>query len=142
MTQYEYMNNLLALCTDSQKELFNRMYPDGPDKKQVRWAIVQLENTLKNLDLSKEELRNVKNDLEKTLSSTYTEMRKLELEIKSLKSELHEANSRINQLENPINTENTDVQDRLCKLDALEAGGVDNWDGYDFAMEQYREWRE
>lgn len=24
-------------------------------------------------------------------------------------------------------------------LAALEAAGVDNWDGYDFAMEEYRE---
>ena len=28
-----------------------------------------------------------------------------------------------------------DSEERLALLDALEAGGVDNWDGYDFAME-------
>jgi acyl-CoA reductase-like NAD-dependent aldehyde dehydrogenase len=27
---------------------------------------------------------------------------------------------------------------RLAKLYALENGGVDNWDGYDFAMEELR----
>jgi len=27
-----------------------------------------------------------------------------------------------------------DDRRRLAKLDALEAGGVDNWDGYDFAL--------
>lgn len=26
---------------------------------------------------------------------------------------------------------------RLEKLDCLEAGGVDNWDGYDWALEDY-----
>ena len=28
------------------------------------------------------------------------------------------------------------------KLDLLEAGGVDNWDGYDYDMELLREWEE
>jgi hypothetical protein len=27
------------------------------------------------------------------------------------------------------------INERLKKLDALEAGGVDNWENYDFAME-------
>ena len=27
---------------------------------------------------------------------------------------------------------------KLAKLAALEAGGVDNWEGYDFALEEYR----
>lgn len=30
------------------------------------------------------------------------------------------------------------MQRRLAKLDALEAGGVDNWEGYDFALEDWR----
>lgn len=28
------------------------------------------------------------------------------------------------------------MQGRLRKLDALEAGGVDNWEGYSFALEE------
>jgi hypothetical protein len=28
-----------------------------------------------------------------------------------------------------------ETEERLAKLSALEAGGVDNWDGYDWAME-------
>jgi len=31
-----------------------------------------------------------------------------------------------------------ETQRRLALLDALEAGGVDNWEGYDFATEEYR----
>ena len=31
------------------------------------------------------------------------------------------------------------IKDSL-KLQALDAGGVDNWDWYDDAMELYREW--
>ena len=32
-----------------------------------------------------------------------------------------------------------ELERRVAKLDALEAGGVDNWDGIDFALEGYRE---
>jgi hypothetical protein len=31
-----------------------------------------------------------------------------------------------------------EIERRLAKLEALEAGGVDNWEGYDFAMESWR----
>ena len=34
------------------------------------------------------------------------------------------------------------VLDRLTWLDALEAAGVDNWQGFDEAREIYREWME
>lgn len=30
-----------------------------------------------------------------------------------------------------------DVDRKLAKLAALEAGGVDNWEGYDFALEEW-----
>jgi hypothetical protein len=30
-----------------------------------------------------------------------------------------------------------DIERRLALLDALEAGGVGNWEGYDFATEEY-----
>jgi len=32
-----------------------------------------------------------------------------------------------------------ELLDKENLLDALDAAGVDNWDGYDFAMEQYQE---
>ncbi len=34
--------------------------------------------------------------------------------------------------------EHRKMQRRLAMLDALEAGGVDNWDGIDFALEDWR----
>ena len=35
--------------------------------------------------------------------------------------------------------DNSIDEDGLLKLDALEQAGVDNWDGYDYAMDAYRE---
>ena len=37
---------------------------------------------------------------------------------------------------NRIAAPTKEVQSRLDKLQALENGGVDNWDGYDWAMEE------
>ncbi len=31
-----------------------------------------------------------------------------------------------------------ELLDAEAQLNALDAGGVDNWDGYDFALEEYR----
>lgn len=31
-----------------------------------------------------------------------------------------------------------ELERKEAKLDALEAGGVDNWEGYDFSLEEYR----
>ena len=33
-----------------------------------------------------------------------------------------------------------ELLDKERRLDALEAGGVDNWEGYDWVMEEY--WKE
>ena len=47
------------------------------------------------------------------------------------KKELEESRSEASKLSNPINTNNLDIQNRLELLDALEAGGVDNWEFYE-----------
>lgn len=54
---------------------------------------------------------------------------------------------RIKLLNNMANTEEETVtiskkeyeslKDDSFKLECLEGGGVDNWEGYDFAMEEY-----
>jgi hypothetical protein len=38
--------------------------------------------------------------------------------------------------------EYTEMLDRLMWLDALEAAGVDNWDGWEEAQEIYQEWNQ
>ena len=34
------------------------------------------------------------------------------------------------------------LKDDSLKLSALEQAGVDNWSGYEFAIDQYNEWLE
>lgn len=35
-----------------------------------------------------------------------------------------------------------ELLDKELQLDALECAGVDNWEGFDDAMEIYNEWKE
>jgi len=135
MNKTDYMNSLLALCTDRQKDIFNRMYPAGPSIKQINWAIKQLENTLSNLNSKEEEFK----ELQRVLTDHTTKSAEI---IKELTSKLaiseHENKvyeKRIERLTSQINIDNANVQERLALLDALEAGGVDNWDGYDLAID-------
>ena len=44
--QRETLAALLDQCTEKQRELFARMYPTGPHKDQLAWAITQCNNTL------------------------------------------------------------------------------------------------
>lgn len=135
ITSLEYLTNLKMLCTQKQKDLFDIMYPDGVDKKQLTWAITQLENTLKDLNSTGEEIRSLKKELHAANEDIIKIEKVKELQVEQLTKELNEANLRIEMLNNPINIDNADVQEKLDFLRALEIAGVDNWDGYDYARE-------
>ena len=45
--QRETLANLLAQCTQSQQDLFKRLYPNGVQQDQLNWAITQCYNTIK-----------------------------------------------------------------------------------------------
>jgi len=136
MTKRDYLNNLLQLMTEEQLKLFERMYPNDPTDRQVAHAIVQCENTLKGLNKKVQRLTNVDKEFK-----TFKEQCKIDAQVCSnkidvLEHELNKINVLAEQLSNPIATDNAEIQDRLAKLDALEAGGVDNWTWYGESMEQ------
>ena len=138
MSNKDYLECLLLLCTEKQKVLFNRMYPDGINTNSKKsWAIRQLENTLKNLNSSKEELRESKEENEKISIQAINDINLVKQELVQTKKELEESRSEASKLSNPINTNNLDIQNRLELLDALEAGGVDNWEFYEDSIESY-----
>ena len=135
MNKRDYMNNILALCADTQKELYGRMYPDGPTNKQLDHAIWQIENTLKDsndkrvvaqkkLKLLEENQEEIKKELGKVNQKNDT----LEKENKGLYRE-------IEALSSNENIEKAKVIEDLNLLEALRAAGVDNWDGWDYAIE-------
>jgi len=136
MTKREYLNNLLQLMTEEQLNLFARMYPNDPTDKQVAHAITQCETTLKGLNAKVQRLSNVDKEFKafKDQSKIYDQM--CSNKIDELKYEMNKISVLAEQLSNPIATDNAEIQDRLAKLDALEAGGVDNWMWYGASMEQ------
>ena len=139
MNKKEYLDSLLDLCTERQKDLFCRMYPEGPKTDQIKMAISQVENTLKNLNATNEDLNTVKKESDAFVDKLTIKINEVEAHLENTESELKEAYAKIERLENPINIENNKIQERLALLDALEAGGVDNWTFYGDAIESYQE---
>lgn len=115
MTERDYLENLLRLCTISQVELFERMYSERPIGAALVRAVTQVENTLYDLNSANESLRyknkTLKDDL-KVVTETLATTRK---------------NSQ-------------DDSERLRFLDALEGAGVDNWKGYEDAQDMIEAW--
>lgn len=128
-----YLTKILALCTTEQKELFGRMYPDGPSKKQLPRATEQVEATLRNLNNTQQQLRNITSEYEEFKKQSHVVEHELKSEIYNLKKSLKSAQSTIKLL--AAESAGEDITQRLEKLDALEAAGVDNWEWYDTAME-------
>lgn len=135
MNKREYQEKLLSLCTDKQKNLFGRMYPNGPSIKQLGTAINQIERTLSDLNATNEELVLERKVLALLKESSATENRKLLIDIKKL---TEEANRK--ELE-PQELTDEDQED-LQMFHALKAAGVDNWAGYDHAQEIVDEWKD
>ncbi len=135
MTKKDYLNNLLSLCTEKQTELFNRMYPNGVDASKLKWATTQLENTLKNLNSSKEELTTVKKEAEESKKQLLDDISTLKATLDATEKDLARVTALSERLKNPITVESNEIEERLNLLNALEGAGVDNWDGYDFAIE-------
>lgn len=138
MNKREYIDRLLALCPESYNDMFNRMYPDGPKPKQVKWATTQVENSVKGLS------RVVERNTESSAKSARLLMEH-EVTIANLASELKASKTEANQLRIEVENLSTDpdavatadVQARLNLLEALENGGVDNWEWYSESIADY-----
>lgn len=140
MNKKEYLERLLTLCTKKQTDLFNRMYPDGVEKKKLDWATGQVERTLKGLNESAEELRTKTKEYNEDLEAKDKEVKANLFKVRDLESELAVLYRRFERMsEVPSNKENDRIQERLDLLDALEAGGVDNWEWYSESITQHRE---
>ena len=65
MNEFEklYQERLLELCTEKQKNIFKRMYPSGVKESHLKTSIPQIERTIKNLNSSREEMRECKKQL-------------------------------------------------------------------------------
>jgi hypothetical protein len=62
-------------------------------------------------------------------------IKELERDLETTRAELKSAEGEITILSVTSNVDQVEVQRRLALLDALEAAGVDNWEGYYLARE-------
>lgn len=129
-----YLSRLLKLCTPEQMDMYRRMYPSNPTPSQRTRATEQVEATLLGMNRDVQQLRNIKKEFEARETEYEAALLALGEQVSGLRGELRDARYQIRLLSTPINTGNAKIQGRLDKLDALEAAGVDNWEGYDFAM--------
>ena len=101
MNKREYLNSLLALCTDRQISVYNRMYPHGPKPSRISHAISQVESTLKNLNESDGEFRDAKKEFEERKGDLESTLWNLEKELYHTKKELKDAKACIDKLNRP-----------------------------------------
>ena len=142
MNKQDYLDSLLNLCSDKNRAIFQRMYPDGPTKSQMARAIDQVERTLRSANNKYEDDNSEKKDLKEANEEMKKEIKKLEREKSEDEREISDLNARMSKLENPVNMDNAKDQERLQFLCALEAAGVDNWEGFEYALETQSEWNE
>lgn len=130
MTKTQEIEYLLQIVSQHEREFFERMYPNGieniPNKDH---AIFQIKNTLTRRGVGNEKLKEENKQLQYELFS-------LQAKYKICLSALDDANDKLKT----INYKPSEMtEDDANFLLALRQAGVDNWDGYDLAVELYEQ---
>jgi hypothetical protein len=137
MNNNQYMKKILALCTEEQKDIFNKMYGDGPTTKQIEWATKQIEKTLLDTNRRAQIAQNKLEESKLELFEIKGKFNILQRNNDDMTVNLKEAQYYIKLLSTHENKQRADIEKRLEKLDKLEAAGVDNWEWYEDAMKNY-----
>jgi len=131
----EYLDKILTMLVPEQQAMFSRMYPTGPSTDQLKTAIAQVESTILSLNRRTQLLANTIVEHECLLVERADKIKELERDLETTRAELKSAEGEITILSVTSNVDQVEVQRRLALLDALEAAGVDNWEGYYLARE-------
>jgi hypothetical protein len=138
MNKREYIERLLALCPESYNDIFNRMYPDGLESKQIKWATTQVENSVKGLSRSVERNTEATEHYSQQLMDNEKLLSEYVSKIASLAADLKMSERKVEHLlTDPEAVATAEVQERLDLLEALENGGVDNWEWYSESIADY-----
>ncbi|MDD5149804.1 MAG: hypothetical protein PHC28_04900 [Flavobacterium sp.] len=117
------LNQLLKLCTQEQIEIYNKMYPNGPDN--IDWAIHQVKNTIVRVNKEYESLKNISKEFAEYKQKSEKLIHQLEQDISQKYSESRTISDELDIIKTNNNIDK-DICDRLRWLDTLEAAGVDN----------------
>jgi len=130
MNDKEYFEKILALCTHGEKAMFYRLYPDRPiDTAGIETAIIQIERTLRNACIQRAILREHKTRLENELEAEMETSEGYRNQLYIIEAKSKEEGELV-----PI-AEWNDINERLRMLEALELIGVDEWEGWDRAID-------
>jgi len=131
----QYLDKILTMTTSDQLDMFKKMYPDGPKNSQLPVAISQVERTILNLNNRVELLRHVEIKYKKVVLEYKEQLAAKDEELSSTREELKEAQRELALMSSSVDVNQVEVQRKLALLAALEAAGVDNWEGYYLARE-------
>ena len=123
---------LLEFVSESERNVFDRMYPDGVSAiENKKHALRQIKTTLsQRTDRFVSQAETIKSQ-NLRLDEKTTELYECQKKCKELERELVDAKYTPQELD----------EDDALLLSALQHAGVDNWDGYDYAMELYEEYK-
>lgn len=125
---------LLGFVGENERNLFERMYPDGisaiPNKKH---ALQQIERTLLNRTIQAERNSKEKESLKEANQELSEKNEELRKKVRELEDKLADCPTPANY------TLDESDYDNLLFYEALQRAGVDNWDGYGFAVEYFQE---
>ena len=131
MTLEKEINYLLDFLSESELNMFNRLYPKGVSSiKDKKHALRQIKTTIRT---KTEKLTNLKEkceQLEQTLSEKTKQLSDCLKENENLKTEFVDSKY----------VPSCNEKDSLF-LDALEHAGVDNWNGYGYALDLYEQYK-
>ena len=129
----EYLNKLLTFLGKKSRENFDMIFPKLTTSKDYTQAIDMLHrHFIKRAEIETLlECANTENrNLLKEIETLKAEKASLESKNKKLTGKLESMRNRIYLVESSVDKDSLYVKERLAILDALEEGGVDNWEWY------------
>ena len=139
MSRMNKIKYLIDFLSESEKNVFDKFYPNEEClKKNIKHALFQVENTLNGRVKKTEEQKEEIKKLNEELRDKQKEVDDLNLKIRQLSDNVAELKVK-QRLSNAQDNDQEDVSmwDDPVFFDCLIRAGVDNWDGFDFAVEDY-----
>lgn len=133
----EYMDKILSFLTERELAVFRRVF--GGKINDVDGAIDLIERHMKSqarerfdIEQHNEEIKRRDTDI----MVANDEKNHLKVRIISLEKDIERMQCHVEVIESETDTDSAYAKKRLAILDALEAGGVDNWEWYEESLKQ------
>lgn len=126
---------LFEECTQSQQEFFKKIYPNGLKKDQLKHALFQATNSAEKNKLENKYLKQI-SELTEQVNKDIIKKAELKTQIINLVAENRELKIKIAEF--GLDDIEPKRKDKIF-LESLESAGVDNWEGYELAIDIYND---